>query len=214
MFQRLQMLISTVAVVGAVFFCMPHKTIAGGIMDPTINYEVQPLFTKGLLTALKVVMRLQSDRDGQTVIKLPKEYGGETDLYMAFGNPTVSGGHVERSDDPSEVVIKSDSLSSIVLTYEIAVPPGAKDSDWPTSIFTFKDLRPTSFRVLGPTVFSTVKGRDNGPVAFSWLGPKDWTFVSDLQYLRADATQSDLVQSVLAGGQSVRVSKLRPDRVS
>ena len=189
--------------------CVPSFVIAQESPDSRLYYELQPLYTSSQLTALKVVMRFRADADGQTVIDLPNEYGGEGELYKALLNLSVSGGLVERTDNPSEAVIRSTPLSSIVFSYEIAVPPGAKDTDWPTSIFTFKDLRPTAFRVLGPTLFSTVEGRDADPVAFRWSGPKAWTFVSDLQQLPVGATQNDLVQSVVAGGPSVQVSEIR-----
>lgn len=214
MFNCLKLLMSTPRLTGilagALIFCAPCQTLASGLPEAPIAYEVQPLFTtKGQLTALKVIMRLRADRDGQTLIDLPKAYGGESDLYTGFRNLAVSGGQVEHADDPGEVLIRSNPFHSIVFSYEIAVPEGANDSDWPTSIFTFKDLRPNAFRVLGPTLFSTVEGRDADPVTFRWLGPKDWTFVSDLDQLPEDANQNDLVQSVLAGGRSMRISEIR-----
>jgi predicted metalloprotease with PDZ domain len=169
-----------------------------------ISYRMTPVTQAGAPPVLRVEMRFRGDADGETILHLPKEWAGSTELWRHVerleirGAESLGGFH----DAP---VIRHRPGAAIRVRYDIA---SAWDKDPGFAYEKARPMvRPDWFFFHGEGVFAVPAGRQAGPARFRWGKlPKGWTVASDLDHLRREkSTLANLVHSVAIGGADLSI---------
>jgi predicted metalloprotease with PDZ domain len=172
----------------------------------TVSLRVQPIFADGAYTALDAQFTFRGCKSGRTVVNLPANWGGETELYKAIRDlKIVRGGRMEAAEAAWQRVILHKPNATIELRYRL-VDDAASASSRPKE--TGNDYRArftkTHFHVLGNTVALQSECVPlSAPARFQIVGmPKGAAFASDLEHqaMGRKLTQLDLVESILVGG--------------
>jgi predicted metalloprotease with PDZ domain len=174
-----------------------------------LRYLVTPVLKAGALDSLQIELRLKGDADGTTLVRLPDEYGGETELWKETRDFQVTGGAV-RETAPGERLITHKPGARLVVRYHL-VSAYAKDPKVGEAEHTYRPvIRPSWFSVLGYAAFSDVEGRSRAPteVRFGPL-PKGWKAASSAAPVGPRLpTLDEARRSVMLGGPGLRVMDL------
>jgi len=169
-----------------------------------VSYQVTPELEDGRLDALAVEMRLRGDADGQTYIRLPDSWSGVSDLHRAVHDLKAEGGRLQRVSD-AEVKLIHAPNAPVSLSYRIRQDFRGELTAGQGPPFRAV-VRPDRFTALGWAVFGEVSGPIGRPVEFRWgQAPEGWTVASDLDHTTRLTNTGELLDSVLVGGQGMRM---------
>ncbi len=178
-----------------------------------LDYTVSPVFDGDSLTALRVDLVFQGNRDGVTRLALPDRWGGEQALWKAVEDLHAEGAGVSvepvtatdgaATDDhggAGERILRHGSGADIHLRYRLV-----QDFDGPQRAGANTRYRvtiqPDHFHVIGWTAFAyPLRGMDTQvPVTVRFTGfPRTWAVASDLTH--GGLTLRALRQSISVGG--------------
>lgn len=167
-----------------------------------VAYRLAPVFDGADLVALAVELRLHADASGTTRLHLPEQWASERELFRYVTDLDVEGARSIERPSPALCVIESAPDQPLVVHYRVV---SAYDRD-PTSDDgqPFAPIvRPTWFYAFGEAVFAAPEGRDQAHASFAWTG--DLAFASDLEHLPAHAGIEQIRDSLVMGGQGLRV---------
>lgn len=151
---------------------------------------------------MDVAVSFDGDADGETVLELPDDWGGETDLYQALSDIRAEGADVTPGADAAHRVLRHAPRARITVRYRVshtAVPTDTRsDNDYRPLI------QPTHFQLLGNAIVALPEDADlDAPAAFRIEGmPAGATFASDMEHAGRGRMLAvrDLVESISVGG--------------
>jgi predicted metalloprotease with PDZ domain len=168
------------------------------------------------LEALAFDVRFKGDADGETVLSLPSEWGGFTELHQGVRDLRIDGkGVAVSSPDAAKRVVRHEPGAELRVRYRIVqywpgVPKVTGGNEYRPI------LQPGYFHVIGDTVFIVPEGDGSRPASFAVKGlPRGWAFASDLEHASSGRklVLGDIIESVSVGG-DFRVAKRGPVRVA
>ncbi|HEY7808806.1 MAG TPA: hypothetical protein VIA98_00320 [Allosphingosinicella sp.] len=179
--------------------------------DKTIHYKLTPLAPGGFGNALRVEMRFRGDADGETILELPSEWGGSTELWRHVVDLKIRGGK-RLSGVYAAPVIHHRPGAEIRVRYDLVTAwPGDPGFDYQKARPL---IRPDFFFAHGEGVFATPAGRQEKNARFRWGKlPNGWKVASDLDHLAGEETSlANMIHSVLIGGNDLTVVERRMGR--
>lgn len=187
-------------------FALAAVSLIGAAKTPlkTVDYTVAPVVRDGALAALDVTTRFRAGPSGFTRLTLPDKQASASNLHRYFKDIAVEGAQDVREDGPAARVIRSKPYAPLTLRYRVvsafdhAPTPDDADPYKPT-------ILPRWFWIYGEALFITPV-QDGLQASFTWTGPKDLPFASDLEHAAGKPMpMDDLQESVLIGGPELTV---------
>lgn len=191
------------AAVAAVFVGLSSAALA----DDTVHYTLSPVLTQGKLEALAIEVKFAGDADGETLLELPNDWGGEKDLYQGIRDLQVDGdGVTVETPSPETRVIKHTPGTAITVRYRVeqywqGVPTVTGDNDYRPIV------QPTYFHTLGNAIFvqriRDGETKEPARATFVLKGlPNGWSFASDIEHgaMGRNLTVNDVIESISVGG--------------
>jgi predicted metalloprotease with PDZ domain len=179
-------------------------TMASASADDAVRYALSPVVTKGKLEALAIEVRFRGDADGETIVRLPNEWGGKRELYQGVRDLKIDGAGVAvEVPAPDKRIVRHRPGAELRLRYRAVqywpgVPAVTGDNEYRPVV------QPGYFHVLGNAIFVTPDNADdNFAASFAVQGlPRGWSFASDLEHgaMGRRLTLGDILESVLVGG--------------
>jgi predicted metalloprotease with PDZ domain len=171
-----------------------------------VELHVKPVVSLDAYAGLDARFTFRGCASGRTIVNLPANWGGETELYKAIRDvKIVRGGRMEKIEVPWQRVVLHKPNATIALSYRV-VDDAASASSHPKE--TGGDYRArftkTHFHLMGNTFVPQSECVPlSTPARFEIVGmPKGASFASDLEHqsMGRKLTQGDLVESILVGG--------------
>lgn len=173
---------------------------------PSLSLEYRPILAPetGKFIHLEVTLRFRGESDGETWVRLPSAWGGETELYRHLSAITAKGASIARNE-PAILLLKHRPGAHIVLRYRVS------GTDRPDSLAAGEQaneyrpiISPEYFHLLGETVIARPEHiADDSPARFAIRGmPTGAAFASDLEHVVPGQRLrvADLIESVAVGG--------------
>lgn len=176
-----------------------------------LHYTVSPAIENGALSAVDVEMVMTGDRDGETEIELPDQWGGKSELWRGLTEFRVSGKNLKlaQGGTPTVKIVRHAPGATLTVRYRV-VQTFSGDPAITGSNEYRPVIRPQYFHLIGWTVFARPKSSLIVPVSVSFGDlPKGWSFASDLEH--GNLTIGKLLESVTVGGdfRVLKAGKLR-----
>ena len=158
--------------------------LCAGLSAPSqrITYTLTPVVEDGALQAVQIDLTFRGQGDGETSLRLPDEWGGETELWRGIeGIEIVSGAEMRESESISERVLTHEPNARIHVRYRViqdweGVPTGGRNTYRPI-------VQPTYFHLIGETALVTPGLHNATPTRIrARRMPRGWRFASDLQH--------------------------------
>lgn len=185
---------------GAAFACI-FLLGAAPAVRPT-ELLLRPVLDANGFIAMDVAVSFDGEADGETVLKLPDEWGGETELYKAFSDLRAEGAEMGAGAEASRRVLRHGPRARITVRYRVKHTAIAADNRGGNDYRPL--IQPSHFQVLGNAIVALPEDADlKAPAAFRIEGmPAGATFASDLQHVdrRGMLTVRALVESISVGG--------------
>lgn len=167
--------------------------------------HIRPLTTEaGAFTGLEVSQSFVGAQSGVTEIRLPNEWGGQTELYRALTQISVTGGVLEARSEPARYLVRHPPNALLTLRFVAQSEVGETGPAKPGNDYRVR-IRPSYFLALGNAIVADVVGIDpRAPARFILTDlPKSARFASDLEHQDRTGKLSvaDLKDSVLFGGE-------------
>lgn len=174
-----------------------------GAAPPPTELVVRPVLDAGAFKAMDVAISFNGEMDGETVLDLPDNWGGEEALWKALRDLRAEGATLLPGVDAAHRVLRHAPGARITVRYRVV-----QDADGPRDMNSGNDYRPliqpTYFQLLGNAIVALP---ENAPMraraVFRIEGmPAGATFASDLEHggMGRALTVLDLAESVLVGG--------------
>jgi predicted metalloprotease with PDZ domain len=170
----------------------------------TVRYAMTPATTKDGAPALQVEMRFRGDADGETVLNLPEQWAGSSELWRHVDELQIGGATSVEPQFPHPV-IHHRKKARLLVRYKLR---SAWDSDPGFDYEKARPLiRPDWFFAHGEGLFAFPEGRFAGRARFRWGAiPAGWRLVSDLDHLRGKRTTvANMINSVAIGGTGLKL---------
>lgn len=178
-------------------------TTVGAIEAKSVAYSLQPHLTGNTFDAVDVGMIFNGDEDGQTVLELPGEFAGQTELWRHVSALHVNGATVTELNAATRLLTHRPG-AAISVRYRVASAYG----ETPTAYAKGGAIiRPDWFASFGEALFASVDGRENDAATFKWQDwPASWNIISDLDHgqMGRAMTSDDIVESTLLAGPEVQ----------
>lgn len=179
-------------------------------VEDTIQYQVIIDQSVGEINHLSIEVSFKGEADGESFLRLPIGFAGETELWRAV-HDFSSNVTLHETDQPFFYRLTYEAESHVTIQYEIRQdwkgPPSASASNPYRPV-----IQPDYFHAHGITVFPIVysdrRTRMNRPTAVHLVTPKDQTILSDAQGAR---TVHDVRNSIIVGGDYTLESLVRGD---
>lgn len=179
-----------------------------------LDYRIEPVLDGQALKALRVVLRVEGETDGTTLLHLPGEWAGSGQLWQHLSHLTVEGSLRLEELDAGTRRIHHPPGADLIVRYRVnsayTEAPG----------FDYQKAKPLVladwFFAHGEGVFAFVEGRDDAPVRFRFEGfPRGWRMASDLEHFarKSPGTQTALAESVLIGAPDLAITERKLDGV-
>jgi predicted metalloprotease with PDZ domain len=171
------MLLHPLAAAIALFCCA-----AFGVPSQRVDYVLTPVVENGALREVEIDLTFRGEADGETKLRLPNEWGGETELWRGIAGLTaVSGAAIGEGANPHERILTHAPSARVHLRYRViqdweGTPSGEHNTYRPI-------IQPTYFHLIGEAAFVTPDFDNATParVRVRHL-PRGWNFASDLQH--------------------------------
>ncbi len=85
----------------------------------TVLWRATPVMESGQVIAMDYHLQFAGDAKGETLLRLPNEWGGERELYTSIRDLNVQGAVVSAGASPDQRVLKHDPGAAITLTYRL-----------------------------------------------------------------------------------------------
>jgi predicted metalloprotease with PDZ domain len=170
-----------------------------------VSYVLSPVIERGVLRSVAIEMRFKGDADGQTVLKLPNEWGGESELWRGISDLKITGDGVRVAASPATDTrtITYTPGAEITVTYNAFQDRPGEPEAGPHNPYR-NIVQPNYFHLLGNAIFLTPDWNDDSAATFAIRDlPSGWRFASDLEHAETGGHPlhlGDVVESVLVGG--------------
>src|SRR5687767_9145817 len=131
----------------------------------TVRYSMTPTTTEDGAPALEVEMRFRGDKDGETILNLPKEWAGSSELWRHVDELRIGGATRVEPQFPHPV-IHHKKRAQLLVRYKLR---SAWDEDPGFDYEKARPLiRPDWFFAHGEGLFAFPEGRFAGRARFRW----------------------------------------------
>jgi predicted metalloprotease with PDZ domain len=168
----------------SLIFAVVAALACAGLAAPSrVEYVFTPVMEAGVLAAVEVDLTFRGDADGETELRLPNEWGGQSELWRGIAAlEVVSGAEMRVGVAPSRRALSHRPGALIHVRYRLiqdwAGAPSAEAGNPNRPV-----IQPTYFHFVGDAGLVTpdVHGA-------SWVRvrthnfPRGWSFASDLQH--------------------------------
>lgn len=152
-------------------------------LQDRVVYTLTPLLQDGALTAVQIDLQFRGRDDGETVLRLPDEWGGETDLHRSVQDLEVlsPGAALRHQDEAAIATLSHRPHARVHVRYRIiqdweGAPPAGRNTYRPI-------VQPTYFHLIGEAALVTPDLHNATPTRLRVRGmPRGWSFASDLQH--------------------------------
>jgi predicted metalloprotease with PDZ domain len=177
------------------------------LAEADIAYELQPILERGELKSLRITLRFNGQRNGETTVYLPNEYAGQTQLWRQIGLPSVQGGTLV-TPQPDRWTIKHKPRARVIVAYDLITAFDTEPALESMMAKPFRPIiRPNWFSLVGSTSFVRLNVDDQTPIRFRWRNiPRGWQVASDLEHTGLVA--GGLMASSILGGKDVRILRV------
>ncbi len=185
---------------------------ARAAFSPDLAVTLSPRLERDTLRAVRVEVHFDGELDGETVVALPSEWGGQSALWRCLRGLEAIGARVAPGPDSSRIVLRHAPGAAVTLRYDVV-------QDWPGELRASERnpyrpvVQPGWFHLLGEATFALPERDDSTRVAFRWGPlPRGWTVASDVEHARPGRPLRirDLVESVIVGGDFRVVTRRHP----
>lgn len=173
--------------------------------ERTVDYRLSPVIEQGAITALAVAVRFAADASGTTRLAWTDEWAGETRLGQWARDVAIAGAASVEQQPGGTRLIHAAAGTSLTVTYRI-VSGFPVDPDVDTSRQPMPVVRPGWFYGVGEALFAVPGDDGTRPARFTWDGPTEVGFASDLQHDGGRTTLDGIVESVVIGGRDLHVA--------
>lgn len=180
----------------------------GAARGETILWNITPVAEDGRVVRLDLSLSFPGDADGETVLALPQDWGGEPELWRALWDFRADGAAIAPATDTTQLILTHEPGAQIRLDWKAGggpdSPPGRSA---PGNDYRARFL-PDYFFVIGHTVLPLPDHLpEDAPARAVIARPEGVTLVSDLEHSSGKSLPlSDLAQSTLFGG-NIRLIK-------
>jgi predicted metalloprotease with PDZ domain len=149
-----------------------------------IEYVLAPVMQDGELQALQIDLTFRGQGDGETDLRLPNDWGGQTELWRGIeALEIISGATMREGPVVNERVLTHAPNGRVHIRYRVIQDwegaPTASDSGNPYRPI----IQPNYFHVIGETAMVTPDLHPATPVRVRNRNmPRGWSFASDLQH--------------------------------
>jgi predicted metalloprotease with PDZ domain len=169
-------LLRSLVVICAALICMAQAP------SQRITYTLTPVLEDGALQAVQIDLTFRGQGDGETGLRLPDEWGGETELWRGMeGLTIVSGAEMRDGERVNERMLTHEPNARIHVRYRViqdweGVPTGGRNIYRPI-------VQPTYFHLIGEAALVTPDLHNATPTRIRTRRmPRGWRFASDLQH--------------------------------
>lgn len=183
--------------------CAAFVLVAAAEAPQRVDYTLSPVMRGGALTAVGVEISFRGDADGETVIDLPNEWGGQTELWRGVEGLTASNATIAETDNPAQRVLHYRPNARVRIAYRVVQdwegPPAAGGGNPYRPV-----VQPSYFHLIGEAalVFPELPSETRARVRVRNL-PRGWRFASDLEY--EGLTLDAMHQSITVAGADFRI---------
>lgn len=169
--------------------------------EKVIDLAVVPVLEDGHVTHIDFALTFAGDADGETVMNLPDEWGGQHELYRGLRDFAAEGASLEPGPDDAHLILRHDPGATVTLHWTLGggadAPPAKRGGNDYRPRFT-----PDYFFFIGYTALPRPDHiSDDAPSRVRLGQPDGLRFVSDLEHAPAGLTTFNaLGQSALLGG--------------
>ncbi|MEZ6022426.1 MAG: hypothetical protein R3C16_03195 [Hyphomonadaceae bacterium] len=148
-----------------------------------IEYTFTPVMQGGALQAMQVDLRFRGEADGETGLRLPQEWGGQSELWRSVEAVEAVSGATLTEDGPARRVLTHRPSARIHVRYRIVQDfegaPNARQGNAYRAV-----VQPTYFHFIGDAVLITPEAHPQAtPVRVRMRGlPRGWSYASDLEH--------------------------------
>lgn len=167
-----------------------------------VDWHITPVVEGGAVTRLDMSLTFPGDADGETLVQMPDEWGGERELWRAIHDVRATGAEILPVETPGQIVLRHKPRAHLRLDWKLGGGPDA-----PPAKTGGNDYRPRfakdHFFVIGFAALPQPETlTDASPAHVTLDRPAGLTLVSDLDHAGPSgrAPFGDLVQSTLFGG--------------
>jgi predicted metalloprotease with PDZ domain len=187
-------IIQAIAAGCAALFCV------GATAPERFEYTLTPILENGALTAVQFDLRFRGEPDGESTLRLPSSWGGQSELWKGIDAlEIVAGATMREGEGASQRALSHRPNARIHVRYRII-------QDWegvPRAELgnTYRPvIQPGYFHLIGENVFVTPEHAErSAPLRVSIRRlPRGWSFASDLEH--GPLTVDRLWASVTVGG--------------
>jgi predicted metalloprotease with PDZ domain len=160
---------------------------------------------KGL--AMQVQLSFTGENDGETVLRLPNEWGGQNELYLALRDFNSDQAEILPGDGPATRRLKHAPAARITLHYNVVVDSNGPKYDGLTNDYRVRLERGFLFAIGNAWVVQPESVSDQAEVRVDFSFPEGTAWASDIEHLSPEGTLpfGDLRDSVLIAGNIRRV---------
>ncbi len=177
--------------------------ILGAAAPQPTMLVVRPVLEAGAFRAMDLAVSFNGEMDGETVLDLPDDWGGESQLWKALRDLRADGAAISPGADAAHRVLRHAPGARVTVRYRVV-----QDTDGPPESGNGNDYRPLiqpgHFQLLGNAIVALpADARMRGPATFRIEGmPAGMAFASDLEHgaMGRSLTVLDLAESVMVGG--------------
>lgn len=164
-------------------------------------YVLRPVFDEAGLHAISVALTFQGDEDGETLLRLPSDWGGETELWTALRGLAVDGAEIAIGDAPYLRVLSHEPSAVLTVRYEVIQDwegtPGVQERNPYRPV-----IQPDYLHVIGWTALAYPNDADQTATTARLRiadVPAAWSSITDAEHPAAD-TLAELQASVWVAG--------------
>lgn len=164
-----------------------------------VDYEFTPILEEDVLRAVEIDLRFRGDPDGLTTLRLPDEWGGQSELWRSIESlRVIAGANLREGDDPASRVLEHRPNARIHIRYRVIQDwegaPSAEQGNPYRAI-----IQPTYFHLIGNAALVIPEIEGSTPVRVRARAmPRGWRFASDLEH--RGLTIEDANTSIAVGG--------------
>ncbi|HVV34853.1 MAG TPA: hypothetical protein VHC73_16615 [Vitreimonas sp.] len=154
-----------------------------GIPRQRVEYTLTPLLDHGTLKAVQVDVIFRGEASGRTILNLPNEWGGQTELYHAIHDlKPISNAAIADGEDAAQRVLTYRPRALVHFQYVVfqdwVGEPRAENGNPYRPI-----VQPGYFHFIGSTFLVTPQLDDTTPTSVQIRDlPHGWRFASDLEH--------------------------------
>lgn len=175
----------------------------GGASRPeAVNWQIVPVVTEGVITGFDMALSFPGDQDGETVLRMPDDWGGERELYRGLWDIKAPGTELVAAETPGELVLRHKPGAQLTLNWKVGGGPDAPPAKQGGNDYRPR-FTPDYMLVIGYTALPWPETVSNETPAHVVLErPDGITLISDLDHAAPSGrtTFGDLAQSVMFGG--------------